>query len=86
MFTGKGTCTLYIRLMTQKLSEQAHDQRDTDGKYTHRKILATFDQLKNQKKKFRRSHSHTTQRSSREGVKQAAFMHCYWNHYSLHFF
>lgn len=49
MFTGKGTCILYIRLMTQKLSEQAHDQRDTDGKYTHRKILATFDQLKNEK-------------------------------------
>lgn len=35
--------------MTQKLSEQAHDQRDTDGKYIHRKILATFDQLKNEK-------------------------------------
>ena len=61
MFTGKGTCTLYIRLETQELSEQAHDQRNTDGKYTHRKILATFGQPKIEKKKIRRSHYTVTE-------------------------
>ena len=60
MFTGKGTCTLYIRLETQELSEQAHDQRNTDSKYTHRKILATFGQPENGKK-FRRSHYTVTE-------------------------